>query len=54
MLAIRRQVIAALCSILLDCCSGCHRDKPEPVTILFMDPGTRCRWEQASCFGSRA
>ena len=52
MLAIRRQVIAALCSILLDCCSGCHRDKPEPVTILFMDPGTR--WLQRQHLSEKA
>jgi trehalose/maltose transport system substrate-binding protein len=34
----RRDVIAGLGSILLDCCLGCHRAKPEPVTIMFMDP----------------
>jgi trehalose/maltose transport system substrate-binding protein len=38
MLTTRRDVIAGLCPILLDCCLGCHRAKPEPVTILFMDP----------------
>jgi trehalose/maltose transport system substrate-binding protein len=38
MLTTRRDVIAGLYSILLDCCLGCHRTKPEPVTILFMDP----------------
>jgi trehalose/maltose transport system substrate-binding protein len=37
----RRDAIAGLGSILLDSCLGCHRPKPEPVTILFMDPGTR-------------
>src|ERR1700733_15535025 len=37
MLATRRNVIAGLCSILIDCCSGCHRGKPEPVTILLGD-----------------
>lgn len=41
MFTTRRNVIAGLGSILLDCCSGCHRSKSEPVTILFMDPGTR-------------
>jgi trehalose/maltose transport system substrate-binding protein len=41
MFTTRRNAIAGLGSILLNCCSGCHRDKPEPVTILFMDPGTR-------------
>jgi trehalose/maltose transport system substrate-binding protein len=34
----RRDVIAGLGSILFDCCLGCHRAKPEPVTIMFMDP----------------
>ena len=34
----RRNVIAGLSSILLDCGLGCHRAKPEPVTIMFMDP----------------
>jgi trehalose/maltose transport system substrate-binding protein len=34
----RRDAIAGLGSILLDSCLGCHRAKPEPVTILFMDP----------------
>ena len=41
MLTTRRNAIAGLGSILLNCCSGCHRGKPEPVTILFVDPGTR-------------
>jgi trehalose/maltose transport system substrate-binding protein len=41
MFTTRRNAIAGLGSILLDCCSGCHRGKREPVTILFMDPGTR-------------
>jgi trehalose/maltose transport system substrate-binding protein len=41
MFTTRRNAIAGLGSILLDCCSGCHRGKQEPVTILFMDPGTR-------------
>ena len=30
--------MAGLGSILLDSCLGCHRAKPEPVTIMFMDP----------------
>jgi trehalose/maltose transport system substrate-binding protein len=34
----RRNVIAGLGSILLDFCFGCHRAKPEPVTIMFLDP----------------
>jgi trehalose/maltose transport system substrate-binding protein len=34
----RRGVIAGLGSILLDYCLGCHRAKPEPVTIMFIDP----------------
>jgi hypothetical protein len=34
----RRDLIAGLGSILLDCCLGCHGAKPEPVTIMFMDP----------------
>ena len=34
----RRDAIAGLGSILLDSCMGCHRAKPEPVTIMFMDP----------------
>lgn len=38
MLTTRRDAIAGLGSILLDCCLGCHRSKPEPVTIMFMDP----------------
>ncbi|WP_433974560.1 extracellular solute-binding protein [Tunturiibacter lichenicola] len=38
MLTTRRDVIAGLGSILLDCGLGCHRPRPEPVTILFMDP----------------
>src|ERR1700760_3368270 len=38
MLTTRRHVIAGLSSILLDCCSGCHRTNLEPVTIMFMDP----------------
>ncbi len=41
MITTRRNAIAGLGSILLDCCVGCHRGKQEPVTILFMDPGTR-------------
>jgi trehalose/maltose transport system substrate-binding protein len=52
MLATRRNVIAGLCSILIDCCSGCHRGKPEPVTILFMDPGTR--WLQRQQLSEKA
>jgi trehalose/maltose transport system substrate-binding protein len=52
MLATRRNVIAGLCSILIDCCSGCHRGKPEPVTILFMDPGTR--WLQRQHLSEKA
>jgi trehalose/maltose transport system substrate-binding protein len=38
MLTTRREVIAGLCSALLNCCSGCRRADPEPVTIMFMDP----------------
>jgi trehalose/maltose transport system substrate-binding protein len=38
MLVTRRDVIAGLGSILLDCGLGCHRPKPEPVTIMFIDP----------------
>src|SRR6266702_7917607 len=38
MFTTRRNAIAGLGSILLDFCSGCHRAKPEPVTIMFMDP----------------
>ena len=34
----RRDAIAGVASILLDSCLGCHRAKPEPVTIMFMDP----------------
>jgi trehalose/maltose transport system substrate-binding protein len=34
----RRDAIAGLGLILLDCCLGCHRSKPKPVTIMFMDP----------------
>ncbi|WP_130423983.1 extracellular solute-binding protein [Edaphobacter modestus] len=34
----RRNMIAGLGSSLLDCCLGCHRAKPEPVTIMFIDP----------------
>jgi trehalose/maltose transport system substrate-binding protein len=41
MLTTRRDAIAGLGSILLDCSLGCHRSKAEPVTILFMEPGTR-------------
>jgi hypothetical protein len=41
MFTTRRNALAGLGSILIDCCIGCHRGKPEPVTILFMDPGTR-------------
>jgi trehalose/maltose transport system substrate-binding protein len=41
MFTTRRNAIAGLGSVLLSCCSGCHRGRPEPVTILFMDPGTR-------------
>jgi trehalose/maltose transport system substrate-binding protein len=41
MLTTRRDLIAGLGSILLDCSLGCHRPKGEPVTILFMEPGTR-------------
>jgi hypothetical protein len=41
MLTTPRDVIAGLGSILLDCSLGCHRPKAQPVTILFMDPGTR-------------
>ena len=52
MLATRRNVIAGLCLILIDCCLGCHRGKPEPVTILFMDPGTR--WLQRQHLSEKA
>jgi trehalose/maltose transport system substrate-binding protein len=52
MLPTRRNVIAGLGSILLDCASGCHRAKPEPVTILFMDPGTR--WLQRQHLSEKA
>ena len=38
MLPTRRDVIAGLGSILLEFSSGCHRGKPEPVTIMYMDP----------------
>ena len=38
MLVTRRNVIAGLGSILLDCSLGCRRPKPEAVTIMFMDP----------------
>jgi trehalose/maltose transport system substrate-binding protein len=38
MFTTRRNAIAGLGSILLDCCSGCHRGQPKPVTIMFMDP----------------
>ena len=38
MFTTRRDVIAGLGSILLECCSGCHRPNSEPVTIIFMDP----------------
>ena len=31
---------------------GCHRAKPEPVTILFMDPGTR--WLQRQHLSEKA
>jgi predicted Fe-S protein YdhL (DUF1289 family) len=41
MITTRRNVIAGLGSILIGCCAGCHRGKQEPVTILFMDAGTR-------------
>ncbi len=41
MFTTRRNAIAGMGSILLDSCLGCHRAKPEPVTVLFMDPGTR-------------
>ena len=34
----RREVIAGLCSTLLECLPGCNRAKPEPVTITYMDP----------------
>ena len=38
MFTTRRNAIAGLGSILLDCCLGCRRAKPEPVTITYMDP----------------
>jgi trehalose/maltose transport system substrate-binding protein len=34
----RREVIAGLCSTLLECLPGCNRAKPETVTITYMDP----------------
>jgi trehalose/maltose transport system substrate-binding protein len=34
----RREVIAGLCSTLLEWLPGCNRAKPEPVTITYMDP----------------
>jgi trehalose/maltose transport system substrate-binding protein len=52
MFTTRRNAIAGLGSILLDCCSGCHRGKPEPVTLLFMDPGTR--WLQRQHLSEKA
>src|SRR6201993_262804 len=52
MLPTRRTMIAGLGSILFDCASGCHRGKPEPVTILFMDPGTR--WLQRQHLSEKA
>ena len=52
MFTTRRNAIAGLGSILLDYCSGCHRGKPEPVTILFMDPGTR--WLQRQNLSEKA
>jgi trehalose/maltose transport system substrate-binding protein len=52
MFTTRRNAIAGLGSILIDCCTACHRDKPEPVTILFMDPGTR--WLQRQHLAERA
>jgi trehalose/maltose transport system substrate-binding protein len=44
MFTTRRNAIAGLGSILIDCCSGCHRGEPEPVTLLFVDP--RSLWQQ--------
>jgi hypothetical protein len=38
MLPTRRDVIAGLCSTLLEWLPGCNRAKPEPVTITYMDP----------------
>ena len=52
MLTTRRNVITGLGSTLLDCCLGCHRATPEPVTILFMEPGTR--WLQRQYLSERA
>jgi trehalose/maltose transport system substrate-binding protein len=52
MFTTRRNAIAGLGSILLDCCSGCHRGKKEQVTLLFMDPGTR--WLQRQHLSEKA
>ncbi len=52
MVTTRRNAIAGLGSILIDCCSGCHRGKPEPATLLFMDPGTR--WLQRQHLSEKA
>jgi hypothetical protein len=52
MLTTRRDVIAGLGSILLDCSLGCNRPKAEPVTILFMELGTR--WLQRQHLSERA
>jgi trehalose/maltose transport system substrate-binding protein len=38
MLPTRREVIAGLCSTLLEWLPGCNRANPEPVTITYMDP----------------
>jgi trehalose/maltose transport system substrate-binding protein len=38
MLPTRRDVIAGLCSTLLEGLQGCYRAKPEPVAITYMDP----------------
>jgi len=38
MLPTRRDVVAGLCSTLLECLPGCDRANPEPVTITYMDP----------------
>jgi trehalose/maltose transport system substrate-binding protein len=52
MFTTRRNAIAGLGSILLGCCSGCHRGKKEQVTLLFMDPGTR--WLQRQHLSEKA
>ena len=38
MFTTRRDMITGLGSILLGCCSGCHRADSETATLIFMDP----------------